>query len=57
MSIDLHKKLIYIDYSGVHNISSAILRYTNTFYPLSYDFTVNMENLVYNHLIDYVFRK
>lgn len=57
MSIDLHKKLIYTDYSGINNISSAILRYTDTFYPLPYDFTVNMENLVYNHLIDYVFRK
>jgi hypothetical protein len=57
MSIDLHKKLIYIDYSGIDNISLAILRYANTFYPLPYDFTVNMEHLVYQHSIEYVFRK
>ena len=57
MSIDLHKKLIHIDYSGIHNISSAIGEYADTFYPLTYDFTVNMEGLVYSHLIEYVFRK
>ena len=58
MSMNLHKKVIYIDYSGITNISSVIGRHTDfTFYPLAYDFTTNTENLVYNYLIDYVFRK
>lgn len=58
MSIDLHKKLIYIDYSGITDISSAIGRHTDfTFYPLAYDFTTNTESLVYSNLIEYVFRK
>jgi len=53
----INQQLIYIDYSGIHNISSAIGEYADTFYPLTYDFTVNMEGLVYSHLIEYVFRK
>lgn len=57
MSINLHKKLIYTDYSGIMDISSAILRYADTFYPLTHEFTVNMEGLVYSNLIEYVFRK